>query len=380
MAQRGVDILSVKETGSALSSLSVQQIEALKSKGADVLDASDDALSLTYAQYKAAAGMTFAASDAVTVSLSAAEARALTNTQAAEAKAKGVDNLILVDHGHAVAALTAAEIAALSSKGVSLIDATDGRLALSLDQFNALGSTKLTSSDAISVRDSGAKLSSLSVAQIAALSLAGIDELDASDDSYTLSSAQYNALGSIKLAAGDRTTVLAESDVVLSNGSTDLTLTGNAIRGTGNSLANTLSGNAKNNILAGLEGNDFLYGGLGKDQLSGGSGKDTFVFDTRPHKSRNVDKVLDFKSRDDSFHLDNKYFTKLGSGTSNGKKLKKDMFTEGKKAQDREDRIVYDKKTGSLYYDQDGTGSKAQVKIATLSNKEKLAYHDFFVI
>ena len=51
------------------------------------------------------------------------------------------------------------------------------------------------------------------------------------------------------------------------------------------------------------------------------------------------------------------------------KKFKADMFVNGKKAQDPEDRIVYDRKTGSLYYDQDGTGSQAQVKIATLGNK-----------
>ena len=57
-----------------------------------------------------------------------------------------------------------------------------------------------------------------------------------------------------------------------------------------------------------------------------------------------------------------------------------DMFTTGTKAKDAEDRIVFDKKAGSLYYDQDGTGSKAQVKIATLTNKAVLKYSDFFVI
>jgi Ca2+-binding RTX toxin-like protein len=93
-----------------------------------------------------------------------------------------------------------------------------------------------------------------------------------------------------------------------------------------------------------------------------------------------VDKILDFKSKDDSIYLDDAIFTKLGRGSATGVKFKSDMFVENNKAKDREDRIVYDKKTGSLYYDQDGTGSKAQVKIATLTNKEKLFFHDFFVI
>jgi Ca2+-binding RTX toxin-like protein len=149
----------------------------------------------------------------------------------------------------------------------------------------------------------------------------------------------------------------------------------------GTSGNNVLKGNAAANTLKGNGGNDMLYGMLGNDKLYGGTGKDTFVFDTRLNKTKNVDKIYDFKSKDDTLHLDNAIFTKLGSGTAaRPKKFKSDMFVEGKKAQDREDRIVYDKKTGALYYDKDGTGGSAQVKIATLTNKTKLYYHDFFVI
>jgi Ca2+-binding RTX toxin-like protein len=267
----------------------------------------------------------YAAPDTVTVSVTTADVKTLTDAQAAEAKAKGVDSLTLTDTGQALAALTADQIAALSSKGVGVLDAADNRLALSL--------------------------------------------------------VQYKALGSVKLSGTDMVTIAADGDVVLSNGGTDLTLTGGAIRGTGNSLANTISGNAKNNVLSGLEGNDFLYGGLGNDQLNGGSGQDIFVFDTKLNKSTNVEKILDFNSKDDSIYLDNKIFTKLGSGTvSKPKKFTSDMFVENAKAKDKENRIVYDKKTGTLYYDADGTGKAAQVKIATISNKEKLFYHDFFVI
>jgi Ca2+-binding RTX toxin-like protein len=171
-----------------------------------------------------------------------------------------------------------------------------------------------------------------------------------------------------------------------------------ALNLTGSNSANTISGNALSNRLWGLAGNDQirgdlghdrLYGGTGNDRLSGGvgndqlkgeSGRDVFVFDTRTNKSTNVDKVYDFKSSDDSFHLDNAIFTKLGRASAAGVRFKSDMFVEGTRAKDREDRIVYDKKTGNLYYDQDGTGSKAQVKIATLTNKTKLYWHDFYVI
>nr|WP_281433505.1 hypothetical protein [Microvirga splendida] len=143
----------------------------------------------------------------------------------------------------------------------------------------------------------------------------------------------------------------------------------------------TLRGGSGADVLAGEAGGDTLYGGLGNDVLTGGAGKDVFVFDMRLNKRTNVDQIADFRTQDDGIYLDNKVFTKLGSGTfSKPKKFKSDMFVQNTKAQDAEDRIVYDKRSGKLYYDQDGTGSKAQIQIATLTNKALLKYSDFFVI
>ncbi|MFC5484985.1 calcium-binding protein [Microvirga aerilata] len=206
-------------------------------------------------------------------------------------------------------------------------------------------------------------------------------------------------------AGGGLDTVLASSSFVLSASAEVevLQLLGVSSRAsytlTGSDTANEITGHAGTNLLQGQggddvlkaslghdrvhggTGNDKVYGGDGNDRLYGEAGKDVFVLDTGANKRTNVDKLYDFKSKDDSVWLDNQVFTKLGAGTaSKPKKFKADMFVEGNKAQDREDRIVYDKKTGALYYDQDGTGSKAQVKIATLTNKAKLYYHDFFVI
>ncbi|WP_099508020.1 calcium-binding protein [Microvirga ossetica] len=60
--------------------------------------------------------------------------------------------------------------------------------------------------------------------------------------------------------------------------------------------------------------------------------------------------------------------------------MKAGFFHAGKAAHDANDRIVYDKKTGALFYDADGTGKMAQVKFATLTNKPVLKATDFFVI
>jgi Ca2+-binding RTX toxin-like protein len=138
-------------------------------------------------------------------------------------------------------------------------------------------------------------------------------------------------------------------------------------------------GGAGNDKVNGSSGNDWVYGGAGNDMLYGSSGRDRFVFDSKPSKN-NVDKVVDFNAVDDGFYLDHTVFTKLGRSSDQWVKIEADMFVNGTRAQDAEDRIIYDRDTGSLYYDRDGTGSAAQVKFATLMNKAKLSYHDFLVI
>jgi len=54
----------------------------------------------------------------------------------------------------------------------------------------------------------------------------------------------------------------------------NLTLTGTAYSGSGNSLGNIISGNASNNYLYGDAGSDSLYGNDGNDIVSGGDGFD----------------------------------------------------------------------------------------------------------
>jgi len=139
-------------------------------------------------------------------------------------------------------------------------------------------------------------------------------------------------------------------------------------------------GGAGKDTLYGGAGNDKLNGGAGKDVLKGGAGKDIFIFKTKL-KSSNVDKISDFSVKDDSIWLDNKIFTKLGKGSATKPgKLKKDFFVIGNKAKDVNDYLIYDSKTGTLYYDKDGSGAAKAVAFATLSKNLKLTEKDFFVI
>jgi serralysin len=156
----------------------------------------------------------------------------------------------------------------------------------------------------------------------------------------------------------------------------------------GNTVDNLLNGNGGDDRLTGDRGNDRLLGSVGSDTLSGGlgsdmlmgdRGRDIFVFDTGPNKT-NVDRIRDFRTKDDTIWLDNAVFKKLGKGdVLKPGKLKKAYFTIGEKAKDSNDYLIYDKK-GVLSYDVDGSGGKKAVSFATIANVDKLFAHDFLVV
>jgi Ca2+-binding RTX toxin-like protein len=169
---------------------------------------------------------------------------------------------------------------------------------------------------------------------------------------------------------------------ITGTGAASLMLTGNAFDNvlTGNDAANVIYGHGGNDVLFGGAGNDRIHGGDGRDVMWGGSGRDIFVFDRKPNK-KHKDRIEDFNVREDSIFVENKYFKvgKKGSITKPAK-LKSKMFYSGKKAHDRDDRFIYDKKKGKLWYDADGTGSKKAIEIAQLDTKLKIKSADFFVI
>ncbi|MGO4389290.1 cadherin domain-containing protein [Microvirga sp. 2YAF29] len=198
--------------------------------------------------------------------------------------------------------------------------------------------------------------------------------------SHTITVKAWNGYG----AGTTQTLTISVADVVENNDPKDPNNPNTPLILRGTAKNDVLQGRNANDILYGLNGNDKLYGGVGNDKLYGGSGKDTldggfgqdiFVFDTKLSKV-NQDKILDFKVVDDTIHLAKSVFSKLDKKSV----LKSAEFYVGTKAHDASDNLIYNKKTGALYYDADGTGAQAQIQIATLSKNLKMTYKDFFVI
>lgn len=157
----------------------------------------------------------------------------------------------------------------------------------------------------------------------------------------------------------------------------------------GGAGADTIDGGDNKDRLFGGEGDDTLYGGDGLgDRLAGGPGNDflangdVYIFDAALGAG-NVDHIDDFYARY-SYHLDHnriwldaEIFDKLKPG-----KLKAKYFDPGDRhADDRNDFLIYHKKSGKLWYDPDGSRHRHDKELfAILDNHpKKLSHKDFFI-
>jgi hypothetical protein len=210
-----------------------------------------------------------------------------------------------------------------------------------------------------------------------------------------------------------------------------ITVTNSAETQTGTSKNDRITGTSDNDILSGLGGNDTIYGlagndtlngGVGKDKLYGGEGQDTFVFDT-PVKKGHFDHIVDFKASDDTIQISLaalKAFKVKGPKTSDvlakksqddkgkpddkgghpdkstnksvgfdkifkkGQKLEKKFFNIGTKLNDTpdgsNDYVFYNKKSGVVYLDVDGSGKGKGIEIFKVKPGTILGADDFIFI
>lgn len=179
----------------------------------------------------------------------------------------------------------------------------------------------------------------------------------------------------------------------------ELILGGTAdINGTGNHLDNLIIGNEGKNELRGGRGNDRLIGGAGEDTLVGGEGNDTLTGGAGPDKltggqgadrfyftapTDGVDRIMDFSNHQgDKILLSSetfavRVFTPRSATLSDPISLDSGLFVLGSSAQDSNDRLIYNRDNGKLFYDADGSGHMAKVHLATFDTKPALSAGDF---
>jgi hypothetical protein len=251
------DVITLADTGAALGALSATQIGALQASGIDRLDATDNMLSLSVAQFHALHQVTLTAADAVTLS----------------------------DTGANIATIGAAGIGALAQQGIDTIDATDNAITFTLAQYNALGTVHLSVDDVVTVN--GTNGTDLIQGQAGSQILnggAGDDVLFGGDGNDTLDGGSGN--DTLNGGTGIDTVTYADATVGVTvnlvagtaTGGAGTDLLSNIENVVGSNFNDTIQGGSGTNVIDGGAGNDILIGGGRSDTLTGGAGADTFVY------------------------------------------------------------------------------------------------------
>ena len=156
------------------------------------------------------------------------------------------------------------------------------------------------------------------------------------------------------------------------NGAIAATMTvGGIVEDTIVNIENVIGGSG-NDVLAGDANANVLNGGLGNDTLTGGAGADTFVFAF----ASGIDKVTDFSHVDDTFAFVRSSFGIAANALINDYVLLSTSLTAMPVETSSAHGFFLANQTG-IYWDDDGSGSHAAVKIAEINATSTLALNDF---
>jgi Ca2+-binding RTX toxin-like protein len=132
-------------------------------------------------------------------------------------------------------------------------------------------------------------------------------------------------------------------------------------------------------------GDDKLYGstsensfdgGEGNDVFTGYAGKDRFIFALTGKD--NADHITDFTHARDQIVIELEAGGPFGD-ISHDSHLKQIFHDITNSAEDKNDRIIYDRDTGILSFDDDGSSKDKAVIFAHIDNHAKLDFHDFVI-
>lgn len=143
----------------------------------------------------------------------------------------------------------------------------------------------------------------------------------------------------------------------------------------GGARADFLVGGAGNDTLSGFRGNDAFIGGGGNDSLAGGVGQDQFIFAAPLDAATNVDTINGFSHVDDTIRLDDMVFDTLQPGP-----LNPEAFAFFGAPTEADDRIIYNRDTGDLFYDENGGARTDAVLFARLVNSPNNVDSTDFVV
>jgi hypothetical protein len=185
----------------------------------------------------------------------------------------------------------------------------------------------------------------------------------------------------VEEAGGGYDEVYSSGNYTMAENVETLFLTGSAVYATGNATNNAIIGNDLDNVIDagagdfefinGAGGNDLLIGGAGHDEIMGGAGNDVFRFTSLSDAG---DFFFDFTPGEDKIQLNAAAF---GIGTAANQFVTGVSFIEGPDVTSAVPTVLYNKDSGYLLYDADGTGAAGPSVLAILNGTPTLHASDF---
>jgi serralysin len=210
----------------------------------------------------------------------------------------------------------------------------------------------------------------------ATLSFTGVEDVIGSAFDDTLS-ARSTTAGRLYGGEGNDTLLGSSANDILTGGGGNDSLTG----GDGLDVLNGDAGNdrlfggAGNDSLNGGDGNDWLVGGAGNDRLYGNEGADTFVFAFNGGN----DTVKDFNVTDDVFAFDAASFG-IAAGAAIADYLVLNAASNTIPAAPDSAHGYFRASQTAIYWDDDGNGAHASVRLASYSAITGLTQDDFIFV
>ena len=184
------------------------------------------------------------------------------------------------------------------------------------------------------------------------------------------------ALSAPGLRSGDRLVIDGAREVRLADGVSHRIETGDRIGGrvTGGDGHDRLTGGDGHDRLTGGHGRDRLAGGAGNDRLTGGTGADDFVFDLPGDGFRGIDRIVDFVPGQDRVLFD------IPAGLFPSGQISRSVFSDSGVAETPGQMVIYDRQTGRLSIDVDGSGPGGARAIALFEGAPDLGHDDIYLI
>lgn len=167
------------------------------------------------------------------------------------------------------------------------------------------------------------------------------------------------------------------------NGQVLLSSKGAVVSAAGSRAIDVVGGMGVDAIKGGTGDDHLSGGGGGRDVLRGGAGDDAFVFN-KAAGSAGADVISDFsnaRDNDDRFEIDSGVWGGVRDGWLAADQFKQVSAPKLWQGVDGNDRLLYDRANGDVWFDRDGSGKDyGMIKIAEVDDGAALTYRDFLII